>query len=112
MRRTMLVLVTAIALVGCTGESSEQRGREALEKIKESMPDVEAKALAQKTTPEDVKEAQTALKLAKEYLGEVNGKLDSVTVNSIQAFQRAHGLTADGMLNSKTQRLLREVPRE
>ena len=77
------------------------RAREAAEKIKESIPDVEARALAQKTTPEQVKQAQEALKKVHEYLGEANGKLDAVTVNSIEAFQRAHGLKADGILNEK-----------
>lgn len=109
MRRTLLVLTAALALAGCTGGDNEKRGREVLEKIKESMPDVEAKALAQKVTPEDVKQVQQALLTTKEYLGEPNGKLDSVTVNSIEAFQRAHGLKADGLLNDKTRQLLRDV---
>ena len=90
----------------------ETRARKAAERIKESIPDVETQALAQKTTPEQVKQAQQALKAANEYQGEVTGTLDSVTVNSIEAFQRAHGLTADGILNGRTQRALEAVSRK
>jgi peptidoglycan hydrolase-like protein with peptidoglycan-binding domain len=104
-----VLVVAGLALAGCTGQDDERRGREALEKIKESMPDVEARALAQKVTPEQVKQAQAALQVAGEYLGEVNGKLDAVTVNAVEAFQRSHGIRDDGMLNEKTQRLLRDV---
>ena len=97
------------AIVGCNSHSAEIRAREAAEKIKESMPDVEAHALAQKTTPEQVKQAQEELKKVWEYLGEADGKLDAVTVNSIEAFQRAHGLKADGILNEKTERALQDA---
>jgi peptidoglycan hydrolase-like protein with peptidoglycan-binding domain len=96
-------------IVGCNGRSAERRAREAAEMIKESIPDVEARALAQKTTPEQVQQAQEALRKVHEYLGEANGKLDAVTVNSIEAFQRAHGLKGDGILNEGTQRALQEA---
>jgi len=109
MRTTVLLLFGVLTLAGCTGGNEEQRGREALEKIKESLPDVEAKALAQKVSPDTVREAQEALKASNEYLGDVNGKLDSVTVNAIEAFQRSHGLRDDGILNDKTLRALRDV---
>ena len=109
MRTTFLVLASVLLLVGCNGRTAETRAREAAEKIKESIPDVEAKALAQKLTPEEVKQAQEALKKVNEYLGEADGKLDSVTVNSIEAFQRAHGLRADGILDEKTRRTLQNA---
>lgn len=108
LRRLLLVCATLL-FVGCNQRSAEMRAREAAEKIKESIPDVEAHALAQKTTPEQVKQAQQALQKVHEYLGEANGKLDAVTVNSIEAFQRAHGLKADGILTKKTQRALQEA---
>jgi peptidoglycan hydrolase-like protein with peptidoglycan-binding domain len=107
MRPTRLIVV-ALLLAACSSQSAEERGREAQEKMKESIPDVMAKALAQKTTPEDVNQAQQALTKLNEYMGAVDGKLDEVTVNSIQAFQRTHGLTDDGMLTDKTKRLLAE----
>ncbi len=109
MRKALLLLLSLIAGVGCEQHSTEDRAREALEKIKESIPDVEAKALEQKVTPEQVTQAQEALKAVNEYQGEVNGKLDSVTVNSIEAFQRSRGIEGDGILNVKTQRLLQEA---
>jgi peptidoglycan hydrolase-like protein with peptidoglycan-binding domain len=109
MRRPVVIAVSLLALAGCTGGSAESRAREAEKKIKESIPDIEGKALAQKVTSEQVTQAQEALKVASEYLGEIDGKLDAVTVNSIEAFQRSHGLEANGILNEKTERLLREA---
>jgi len=109
MRVMTVVMIGLLAVAGCTGGNEEERGRQALEKMKESLPDVEAKALAQKVTPETVKEAQEGLKAANEYLGEVNGKLDAVTVNAIEAFQRSRGLKDNGILTDKTQRALREA---
>ncbi len=108
MRRTSLILAALLALCGCS-QSPESRAREAEKKIKESIPDVEARALEQKVTPEQVRQAQQGLKAASEYLGEVTGRLDGVTVNSIEAFQRAHGLEGNGILNEKTMRLLQQA---
>ncbi len=99
----------AMLAIGCTGADTETRAREAAEKIKESMPDVEAKAMAQKTSPEEVKAAQEALTAVKEYMGEIDGKLDSVTINAIEAFQKTQGIKADGILNDKTKGLLKEA---
>lgn len=93
---------------GCSRDS-EARARHAAEKIKESIPDVEARALAQSVTEEDVTEAQKALQAASEYLGEINGKLDSVTINALQAFQRSRGIKDDGILNDRTKRELRAL---
>lgn len=104
-----LSLCLTLQLGGCSDADVETRAREAAEKIKESMPDVEAKAMAQKTTPEDVKLAQQALTAVHEYMGEINGELDAITVNAIQAFQKTHGLKADGLLTEKTKSLLREA---
>jgi peptidoglycan hydrolase-like protein with peptidoglycan-binding domain len=108
MKATTLALLATLLLAACSSQSAEERARETQEKIMESIPDVVAKALAQKTTPEDVKHAQEALTAVNEYMGAVDGKLDGVTVNSIQAFQRAHGLTDDGILTDRTKRLLAE----
>jgi len=109
MRVLVAVGLGMLLLGGCSGESAEARARAAAEKVKESMPDVEAKALAQKVTPEQVKHAQEALAAAQEYQGEVTGQLDAVTVNAIEAFQRAHGVKGDGILNEKTEQALNAV---
>lgn len=112
MKQVVCVVVAGLLFAACTGKSAEMRAREQAEKIKESIPDVEAKALAQKVTPEEVKKAQESLAAVNEYLGEVNGQLDAVTVNAIEAFQRAHGLKGDGILDEKTQRALQEVAKK
>ena len=109
MRKTLLILATLSAIAACTGKNAETRAREAEKKIKESIPDVVAAALAQNATPEQIKQAQEELKVLSEYLGESTGKLDAVTVSAIQAFQRTEGLKADGMLTDKTMRLLQEA---
>ncbi|MBI3785799.1 MAG: peptidoglycan-binding protein [Deltaproteobacteria bacterium] len=100
-----LALVIVAVAFGCNADP-EARARQAAEKVKESIPDVEAKALAQKLSADEVHSAQQALIIAKEYLGEATGKLDSVTVNAIEAFQRSHGITDDGMLNDATKKAL------
>ena len=108
MRRTVIIL-TVTALAACTGKDAETRAREAEKKIKETVPDVVGVALAQKATPEQIKQAQEELKALREYLGEPTGQLDAVTVSAIQAFQRTQGLKADGILTDKTMRLLQEA---
>jgi len=109
MSRRAIIALVFLALASCKGKSAEQRAREQLEKMKEAIPDTEAKALEQKVTPEDVRMAQTGLKAADEYLGEINGQLDAVTVNAIEAFQRRHGLKDNGLLDERTRRLLQDV---
>jgi|GEM_PF-2421089 len=100
--------VLSAGALGCQADT-EARAREAAEKIKTSIPDVQARALAQKVSEEEVREAQQALQVVKEYMGEVNGKLDAITVNAIQAFQRSRGLRDDGILDDRTKRELRKV---
>jgi peptidoglycan hydrolase-like protein with peptidoglycan-binding domain len=109
MRRTLLILAVLPMLAACTGKNAETRAREAEKKIKDSIPDVMGIALAQEAKPEEVKEAQVALRTLSEYLGEPTGQLDAVTVSAIQAFQRTQGLKEDGILSDKTMRLLREA---
>ena len=64
------------------------------------MVDVEAIALEQKADPAVVSEVQRNLTTINEYQGEIDGKLDSVTVNAIQAFQRTAGLKDDGIITA------------
>ena len=99
-------LLGLLIFAGCISDT-ETRARDAEKKIKQSIPDVEGLALAQQATPEEIKQAQQALTVAKEYQGEITGQLDSVTVNAIEAFQRSHGIEDDGMLNAKTKTALR-----
>src|SRR5262249_37697923 len=94
--------VLAVSLPGCDTRTTEDRGREALKKIQEAIPDVEAKALEQQVEPAVVQDVQRQLTAIKEYQGEVDGKLDSVTVNAIQAFQRSVGLHDTGIIDART----------
>jgi peptidoglycan hydrolase-like protein with peptidoglycan-binding domain len=107
MRAAALAAMLAAPALGC--KDAETRAREAQEKIREQLKDPMAEALAQQLPKETVKEAQEHLRALREYLGEANGVLDSVTVNAIQAFQDAHGLKADGMLDEQTLTKLREA---
>jgi len=103
-----LLGLVALLAAGCSQRDAETRAREAAEKIKASIPNVEEHALEQKVSADEVKTAQEQLTKLNEYQGEVNGKLDSVTVNAIEAFQRDKGLKADGILTAETKRLLQE----
>jgi len=109
MRTIVATCAAVLVLSACSGGDIESRAREQAEKFKESMGEAETKALEQKATPDQVKRAQEALTAASEYQGEIDGKLDAVTVNAIEAFQRSHGLAGDGLLNDKTTSLLDEV---
>lgn len=106
-----LLLGSALGAVACNEEGAERRAREAAEKIQGAIPNRMAAALAQEATADEIKQAQEALTAVKEYMGEINGKLDTVTINAIQAFQRTHGLDDDGILDAETKDLLREVKR-
>lgn len=109
MSRTLCVVVAAAAMAACTSESATTRAREAAEQSQVEVVDPQATALAQEASEGVVKEAQEHLRTLHEYLGEVNGTLDSVTVNAVEAFQRTHGLSPDGLLTGATMRALREA---
>lgn len=53
-------------------------------------------------------EIQTALKNAGFYKGEADGKIGSTTKEAIRKFQEANGLTADGVMGSRTWEKLSE----
>ena len=96
MARRRIAVGTALALIvlagiGCSRKSVEERARDQAEKIQREMVDVEAVALDQKAPADVVSEVQRNLTAINEYQGEINGKIDSVTVNAIQSFQRTAG---------------------
>ena len=109
MTRIWIVGLAVAVLAGCSGKDTETRAREAAEKIKASIPDVEAAALEQKLPPGDVKMAQEVLTKLDEYQGEITGSLDLVTVNAIEAFQRGRGFKANGLLTPETKQALRDA---
>jgi peptidoglycan hydrolase-like protein with peptidoglycan-binding domain len=59
-----------------------------------------------------VEDIQTALKNAGDYTGKIDGKLGSGTKQAIVEFQRAHHLTADGVLGKRTWKLLKSYLKE
>jgi peptidoglycan hydrolase-like protein with peptidoglycan-binding domain len=101
-----VALLVAAATVGCNRQSVEERAKATLEKIQKGMVDVEAVALEQKTDAATVTEVQRNLTAISEYQGEINGKLDSVTINAIQAFQRSAGIKDDGIIAGPTREKL------
>src|SRR6185503_2896266 len=111
MARRRIAMGIALAAVvvlglGCGRKSVEDRARDAAEKIQSEQVDVEAVALDQKAPADVVSEVQRNLTAINEYKGEINGKLDSVTINAIQSFQRTAGLKDDGLINDKTREKL------
>jgi peptidoglycan hydrolase-like protein with peptidoglycan-binding domain len=102
----VLGALVALAVGGCSRQTIEEKARDTLEKIQKSMVDVEAIALEQKAPADVVSEVQRNLTAIHEYQGEINGKLDSVTVNAIQAFQRTAGLKDDGIISETTRKKL------
>ncbi len=107
--RVAVALLSLLAVGACRREDPEERARRMAEEVQAALGDVQAAALAQKVAPETVREAQQHLRTLGEYLGEVNGVLDAVTVNAVQAFQTAEGLEPNGILDERTMARLREA---
>ena len=102
------VILFAVLAAGaaCNRQSVEDRARETAEKIKKSMVDVEGIALEQKVDASVVSDVQKQLTAINEYQGEITGKLDSVTINALQSFQRTAGLKDDGIITPATRQKL------
>ena len=112
MRRVLQVTSLGVAaalllsLAACSGDISEEKAREIAERARRSIQPIDAGALEQEVAPAVVKRVQTELTTLGEYMGPINGRLDSVTVNAFEAFQRKQGLEADGRFAEDTLRLL------
>lgn len=102
-------LLLGIAASACSIPTDQDRAKAAEESAKKSLVAIDHAALEQKVDPEKVKKIQQQLTALKEYKGDINGKLDQVTINAYEAFQRSNGLYPDGMLNDKTLKLLDEA---
>jgi peptidoglycan hydrolase-like protein with peptidoglycan-binding domain len=100
--------VALVGLAACQGASPEERARAAAEQMRAAIPDVDATALAQALPADTVRDAQEQLAVVHEYQGELTGTIDAVTVNAIQAFQRAAGLPDTGLLDARTRARLAE----
>jgi peptidoglycan hydrolase-like protein with peptidoglycan-binding domain len=106
LRTGCLVLLVAVSVPACNHQTTEERARETAEKMQKSLVDVEAIALDQTVDRAVVSEVQRNLTAINEYQGEIDGKLDSVTVNAIQAFQRTAGVKDDGIITDATRQKL------
>lgn len=106
LRAGSLALLIAMGAAGCSHQTAEERARATAEKLTKSIIDVEAIALDQTVAATVVSEVQRNLTAINEYQGEIDGKLDSVTVNAIQAFQRTAGVKDDGIITDATRQKL------
>ncbi len=100
--RVLLVALLSLLVAACSRDSAEDRARKTAETIQKGMIDIEAVALDQQTDASVVSEVQRHLTALHEYQGEINGQLDSVTVNALQAFQRTAGLVDSGLITPET----------
>ena len=102
----LALLVVLAAAPACKTKTIEEREREAADLMTRSMKDVDAIALAQQVDPAVVKEVQEHLTTIHEYQGQINGKLDAVTINALQAFERSQDMKDDGIIDPKVRERL------
>ena len=106
---SVLLAGTVIAASSCSVPTPEERSKAAEESARRSLVALDDGALDQQVDPEKLKTIQQQLTAIDEYQGEVNGKLDQVTVNAYGAFQRSNEITPNGMFDDNTLRLLEEA---
>ena len=109
LRLRSIAAVALLALAACSSESQEELGRRAAEQAKASIQAIDAKAHEQKIAPEVVKRVQQELTTLKEYMGPIDGRLDPVTLNAFEAFQRSEGMPPDGMMTDQALSRLTEI---
>jgi peptidoglycan hydrolase-like protein with peptidoglycan-binding domain len=113
MKRSLRVLcaaatVASLGLAACSSSPTDQAelGRKLAEEAKASIQAIDAEAHNQKIDPAVVKKVQEQLTVLKEYMGPINGRLDPVTLNAFEAFQRSQGMAPDGMFTPRALELL------
>ncbi len=104
-------LGAAAVLAACDVPTQEEKARAAEQRAKESLVAIDHAALSQELDPKLVEQIQRNLATLNEYMGPINGKLDQITVNAYEAFQRANDMTPDGMITDEGVRLLEEQAR-
>ncbi|MGD9765564.1 MAG: peptidoglycan-binding domain-containing protein [Candidatus Binatia bacterium] len=107
--RAVACLLAPLFVSACPAADDAERQRASATAIAASLVDVDATALAQPADPDTIAEVQRQLAALGEYQGDINGRLDAVLVNAIQAFQRGAGLADDGLLTAETRRRLGEA---
>ena len=82
------IAAASLLLSACDTPSVEDRARAAAADIQASIQDYDGPALQQEVEEAVVREIQENLSKLKEYMDEVDGEIDPVLINAIQAFQR------------------------
>lgn len=108
-RSALAAALLAFGVAACSIPTDEDRAKAAEESAKKSLIAIDHEALSQTIEPEKVKKIQEQLAAINEYKGEINGKLDQVTINAYEAFQRSNGIYPDGMIDDDTLRLLEQA---
>ena len=102
----VLPLVAALVVPACSSKLTEEKARAAEKRARESIQPLDQGALEQELPKETVSKVQKELTTLKEYMGPITGKLDQVTLNAFESFQRKNDILANGRFNDKTLRLL------
>ncbi len=92
----------AVAALSCSGDLTEEKARLAAERAREGLQPLDAGAMEQDLDAATVEKVQKQLTTLNEYMGPITGKLDPVTLNALEAFQRSHDITPDGRFNPET----------
>lgn len=99
--RAALTGITTLA-VACSAELNEEKARLAAGKAQQAIRPLDAGAMDQEVDQATVRRVQEQLTALREYMGPTTGKLDPVTPNALESFQRTHGITPDGRFNEET----------
>ncbi len=103
--RPFALNVAALALgslAACSGQITEEKARAAADAIKDAIKPLDHAALDQDAPQSTIERIQRELTALHEYQGPITGKLDRVTINGLEAFQRTAGFTPDGALDEDT----------
>lgn len=89
----LFAALLATVPAGCDTPTAEERALAAKAEIEASIQDYDGPALRQEVDEEVVVEVQKNLTVLNEFMGEIDGEIDPVLVNAIQAFQRRQNET-------------------
>lgn len=105
----LALLFGIVTLGACSSKDPAATAKEFAERAKSSIRSLDHAATSQKVEPDALKQIQQQLTAIQEYMGPINGKLDQVTLNAFEAFQRSEGMKADGMFTKSALTRLAEV---
>ncbi len=102
-------LLAAAMIAGCASKDPDAALKAAAERAKAAIKSIDHAAFQQKVEPAEVKQVQQQLTAIQEYMGPIDGQLNAVTLNAVEAFQRSEELSPDGMLTQETLSRLSEA---